>query len=97
MTMEVTMKFENAPKEILFKQMNDQDRIIAVTAVTAKTIPKEIVKKPDTAYIIVENHGVNYKNKSETTREILNSDTDYYICKFFNKEGIAVGKSIAIK
>jgi hypothetical protein len=97
MTVEVTMKFANAPMEIIFKQLNDQDKIIDVTTVTANTIPKEIVKKPDTAYIIVENHGVNYKNKSETTREILNNDTDFYICKFFNKEGIAVGKSIEIK
>ena len=97
MTVELTTKFANAPREILFKQVNDQDRIIAVTTVTAKTIPKEIVKKPDTAYIIVENHGVNYKNKEETTREILNNDTDFYISKFFNKEGIAVGKSIEIK
>ena len=97
MTVEVNAKFANAPKEIIFKQMNDQDRIIAVTTVTAKTIPARIIKKPDTAYTIVENHGVNYKNKSETTREILNNDTDFYISKFFNKEGVAVGKSIAIK
>ena len=97
MTVEVSTKFANAPKEIVFKEMNEQDKVIAVTKVTAKTIPAVITKKPDTAYIIVENHGINYKNKEETTREILNNDTDFYICKFFNKEGIAVGKSIEIK
>ena len=97
MTVELNEKFVNAPKEIVFKQMNGQDKIIAVTKVTAETIPAAITKKPDTAYIIVENHGISSKNISITTREILNNDTDYYISKFCNSHGVSVGKSIAIK
>jgi len=90
-TTEVEIKAEavNTNKKVVLKQMNSRDEVIAQTEITQDAIPESIQVDKDTAYMIMEEHCVDYENKASVKRTLIKPDEYILGARFTSDNGIA--------
>ncbi len=89
-TTEVEVKVEalNTNKKVVLKQMDSDDEIIAQTEITQDDIPESIAVQNNTAYMIMEEHCVDYENKDSVKRMLLKPDDEFLGVCFTGDNGI---------
>jgi hypothetical protein len=89
-TSEVELKIEavNTNREIVLKQMDKEDRIIARTSIAPDHIPESVQVLGDTAYMILEEHGADYEDKEVVKRTLLKADEQSFNARFTGENGI---------
>lgn len=78
----------NTNKEIILKQMNSEDEVIEQTVITKNDIPESVRLLPDTAYMILEEHSVDVKDKAAVSRTLLKTDAEFFGASFTGENGI---------
>jgi len=89
-TTEVEIKVEavNTNKKVVLKQMNSSDQIVAQTDITQDDIPESIQIDKNTAYMIMEEHCVDYEGKTSVKRTMLSTDETILGARFTGDNGI---------
>ena len=89
-TMEVEINIEgaNPNKRIVLKQMNAQDLLLGHTEITPDNIPEAIQLQAATAYMLLEEYGVDYEGKSVVKRTLVAADEEWFNARFPGEEGL---------
>ncbi|HPT78623.1 MAG TPA: hypothetical protein PK830_05935 [Candidatus Atribacteria bacterium] len=97
---EVIIEYLNLLDRVVFKEMNSLDEVVAVTEVTKGQTPEAVYLKEDTAYILVEEHGTDYKGEMAIVRSLLERDAlnrdIRFLCRFMDDKGIAEGYEVRL-
>ena len=98
-TTEVELKIEavNTNREIVLKQMDSEDRVVARTSVVPDNIPASVQVLADTAYIILEEHGLDYQGKAAVKRTLLAADSHFFNVRFTDDNGIVRTTAVALE
>ena len=101
---ETVQKFEaivklvgsNTNKKIIFKQMNSDDKVVEQTVITKNNIPDSLRLLPDTAYMILEEHSIDVKDKAAVSRTLLKTDAEFFNARFTGENGIVESTSVTL-
>ena len=98
-TINVELKIEglNTNEKIVLKQMDSSDQIIAQTEITQDNIPDSIILNRQTAYMIMEEHCIDYESKTVVKRTLLNTDEEYFNVRFTGNNGIVEAFSVTLE
>ncbi len=86
----------NPLQEAVLKRMDANDSLIAQTLITQDTVPESILLEKDTAYMVVEEHRLDWEGNPVTERSLLNVNEDELICRFSAGNGIVTGSGIKL-
>lgn len=89
-SLEATVKMTgaNTNKQIVLKQMDSDDKVIEETVITPDDIPETLRVLPYTAYMILEEHGVDTDNKNVIVRTMVKADDTIFSVRFTEENGI---------
>lgn len=89
-TMEVEIKAEslNTNQKVVLKQMDENDQAISQAEITQDNIPESLSVLPDTAYMVLEEHTVDYEGKAVTKRTLVKPDEAFFNVRFTGDNGI---------
>ena len=95
-TMEVEIKIEgaNPNKRIVLKQMNAQDQAVGRTEITPDNIPETIQLQAATAYMLLEEYGVDYEGKAVVKRTLVDADEEWFNARFPGDEGLILTHTV---
>lgn len=94
---EIKIKALNTNKKVVLKQMDGDDEIIAQTEFTQDDIPESIKIEKDTAYMIMEEHCIDYENKPSVKRKLVKTDEETLGASFTGDNGIVEAHSVLLK
>lgn len=90
---EVIIEYMNSLEKIVFKEMNSLDEVVVVTEAAKGQIMKAVHLNENTAYILVEEHGVDHRGEAAVVRSLLERDPlnmdIRFLCRFMDDRGIA--------
>jgi hypothetical protein len=78
----------NTNKRIVLKQMNIEDNVIQQTDFTQGDIPGSLRVLPDTEYMILEEHSIDFENKAAVSRTMIKTDEEILGARFTGENGI---------
>ncbi len=84
----VKLSGANTNKQIVLKQMDGEDKVINQTVITTDDIPESVRVLPDTAYMILEEHGIDTDNKNVIARTMVKADDTTFNARFTEEYGI---------
>jgi hypothetical protein len=87
----------NTPVKSVLKQMDENDRMLEVTLITKDNLPKAIRLRQDTAYMILEEYGLDLQGKTVVERSLIKRDEEELKCRFTGKNGEIVCLSIPLE
>ena len=94
----ITLDRMDPTTTIVFKEMDQSDKLVASTEIKRGAIPETIYLYETTEYIIVEEYSVRVDGQPITKRSILEMDDSSgsmtYECRFINEKGYAEGAVI---
>lgn len=98
-TMDVEIKAQslNTNQKIVLKQMDENDQVIAQTEITQDDIPESLKVLADTAYMILEEHSVDYEGKAVVKRTLIRPDEIYFSARFTGDNGIVESHMVTLK
>lgn len=98
-TVEVELNIEglNTNKQVVLKQLNSQDQIIAEETIIKDEIPESIDVLPDTQYMIMEEHCIDFEGKTIIKRTLINMEEETFNVRFTGDNGIVEQSSVTLK
>ena len=84
----VKLSGANTNKQIVLKQIDGEDMVINQTVITPDDIPESVRVLPDTAYMILEEHGIDTDNKNVIGRSLIKADAEFFSAPFTEENGI---------
>lgn len=98
-TIEVEIKAEslNTNQKVVLKQMEKKDQVISQAEITQNDIPDTIAVQPDCAYMIIEEHSIDYYGKSVVERTLLGVDETYITVRFTGDNGIVEAYPVTLE
>lgn len=86
----------NTNKQVILKQMDEDDKVIDQTVITQDAIPDSILVLPNTAYMILEEHSLDSAGKAAVNRTMVKTDEEYLNARFTGENGIIESSMVTL-
>lgn len=98
-TVEVELNIEgvNTNKQVVLKQMDSDDQTIAEEVIVKDIIPETIDVLPDTQYMIMEEHCIDFEGKTVIKRTLLDMEEETVYVRFTGNNGIVETFPVSLK
>jgi hypothetical protein len=96
-TAQINFDIINTPVKSVLKQMNNNDSVINEMQITKEYPPKSIRLRQDTAYMILEEYGLDIEGKTVVERSLIKRDEKELKCRFSGINGEIKSYSIPLE
>ena len=86
----------NTNKQIMLKQMDSEDKVIDQTVITPDDIPESVRVLSETAYMILEERGVDTHGKNVISRSLIKTDEEFFGAPFTEENGIIESHTVTL-
>ncbi len=86
----------NTNKQIVLKQMDSENKVIEQTVVTQGDIPESVRIMSNAAYMILEEHSIDFEDKATVSRTLLTADAETFDARFTGENGIVEAHPVAL-
>ena len=94
---EINVEGVNPNERIVLRQMDAQDKVLERTEITKGSIPESIRLLAETAYMMLEEHGVDFEGKAFVKRTVLAADEEQFGARFAGEKGIILSYPVTLE